>query len=513
MAGRRLLLINPKHDASFWGFEHAMALLGGTYSNAPLALLTVAALTPDDWDIEIVDENIRAVDLDAPCDVVGITAMNVQAARAFELAAAFRRRGRIVVLGGPFPTLQPERCAPHADVLVVGEAENTWPQFCRDLQRGQVQRRYHETGSIDLALTPVPRYDLVSARDYASMPIQTSRGCPFTCEFCDIIVMQGRKVRTKPIDHVVRELEAIRRAGGRTVFFTDDNFIGKPLYARQVVDAVAQHRADTGFTPMLYTQASVNLADHSALLAAMVRAGFGRVFLGIETPRQASIREACKPQNLKGDLLARIHKIQSAGMVIWAGMIVGFDHDDESIFAEQSEFLQEAGIAVVMLGMLNAPPRTPLFDRLYQAGRIDEASDWTDNCAWTNIVPARMSRAELFRGYGELVTELYRPENYVSRLFANLSRMPKPQGPSGSPTGDDMRDLWRATRQFTFSPHADERRFFIPNVLKLLRTHPHQFVEGAIHLGMWRHFARYVPELRARLREGEVREQRRTERH
>lgn len=506
MTRKRLLLINPKNGVSFWGFEYAMDLMGGTYSNAPLALLTVAALTPDDWDIEIVDENVRPVDFDASCDVVGITAMNVQAARAFELAAAYRLRGRTVVLGGPFPTLEPERCAPHADVLVIGEAENTWPQFCRDYQQGQIRQRYQETGVIDLAQTPVPRYDLIRAQDYASLPVQTSRGCPFSCEFCDIIVMQGRKVRTKPTAHVIREIEAIRRVGGPTIFFTDDNFIGKPRYTRQVVDAIAQHRAETGYKPMLYTQASVNLAEHTELLAAMVQAGFGRVFLGIESPRQASMREAQKVQNLKGDLLSRIHTIQSAGMMIWAGMVVGFDHDDEDIFAEQSAFLHEAGVAVVMLGMLNAPPRTPLFERLHKAGRIDANRDWTDMCAWTNIIPAQMSRAALFRGYGDLAADLYRPENYVSRLFGNLSRMPKtaPQGSSRLPGGNDLLDLWRATHKFTFSPHADERRFFIPNLLKLARTHPHQLLEGTIHLGMWRHFARYVPELLTNLHEGKT---------
>lgn len=509
MSAKRLLLVNPANGPSFWGFDYAMDLLGRSYSNAPLSLLTVAALTPPGWDVRLVDENVEPLDLDMPCDVVGISAMNVQAARAFVIADAFRRRGRTVVIGGPFATLQPDRCAPHADVIVVGEAERTWPTFCRDFERGEHQPRYVETEAVDLAQSPVPRYDLLRPRAYASLPVQTSRGCPFSCEFCDIIVMLGRRVRTKRPEQVVAEFEAIRRAGGHSIFFTDDNFIGSPPRTRQLLSALIAERRRSGFAPLLFTQASVNLAEQPELLAAMVEAGFTRVFLGVETPRQESLLEADKRQNARGDLVARIHAIQRAGLMVWAGMIVGFDHDDETIFDEQESFLEEAGIPVAMVGMLNAPPRTPLYARLQAEGRIDPGSDWTDNCAWTNIVPRQMSRAQLFRGYRRLVQRLYDPRAYARRVLANIERMgpPAPGVASARPPSlADLVDLWRAVRRYTFSMESARRGHFVPNLIRVLAMQPRRVVEGAIHLGLWQHFGAWVPELSAALEHAEAAE-------
>jgi len=498
MRSPRLLLINPANGASFWGLDYATSLLRRTYSNAPLAVLTVAALTPEHWDIRLVDENVEPVDLDEPCDVVGITAMNVQAARAFALADAFRRRGRTVVMGGPFATLEPERCAPHADVLVIGEAARTWPRVCHDFEPHTLQARYSAPQPVDRSLTPVPRFDLLRRGAYASLPIQTSRGCPFACEFCDIIVMQGRRVRTKPIEQVLAEINAACRAGADSIFLTDDNFVGNLKYSLELMNQIARSRANGGPTPLLFTQASINLAEHQDLLNAMVRAGFTRVFLGIESPRQASLQEAGKRQNVRGSLLGRIHHLQEAGLMVWAGMIVGFDHDDADIFEEQAQFLDEAGIAVAMVGMLNAPPRTPLYTRLHAEGRIDPRSDWADNCAWTNIIPKQMSRADLFHGYAGLVRHLYKQENYARRVVANALRM-RPAAPGTTsarlPSLDDVASLGRAIKEYSFSKDPVRRRHFLPNFLKVLRSNHQRVVEACIHLGLYKHFEQYVPEL------------------
>ncbi len=502
----RLLLVNPANGHSFWGLDYACDLLGKRYSNAPLSLLTVAALCPEHWDVRIVDENVEPVDLDAECDLVGLTAMNVQASRAFALADAFRRRGRTVLLGGPFATLEPERCAPHADVLFVGEAERTLPRFCRDFERGEHLPRYEEREPVDLAQSPVPRYELLRPRMYASLPVQTSRGCPFTCEFCDVIVMQGRRPRTKPAEHVLQEIEAIRRAGGDSIFFTDDNFVGNPRAARELLTALVGIRRTTDFAPLYFTQASVNLADHPELVSLCVQAGFTRLFLGIESPRQASLRESGKHQNLRGDLLGRIESLQRAGLMIWAGMIVGFDHDDATVFEEQARFLDDAGIAVAMVGMLNAPPRTPLFGRLSAEGRIDENADWADNCAHTNIVPKRMSRAALLRGFTDLVKDLYRQENYARRVVKNILRMPAAAPTTTGarlPSPADVGDLARAVKAFTWSRDPVRRRHFLPNFFKVMAHNPTRIVEACIHLGLWRHFESYVPELVTQLERAE----------
>jgi radical SAM superfamily enzyme YgiQ (UPF0313 family) len=494
----RLLLINPAHGTSFWGMEHAADQAGARYTLPPLGLATIAALTPGDWDIDLVDENVGPVDLDAPCDIVGITAMNVQAARAFALADAFRRRGRTVVFGGPYATLQPERVAPHADILVVGEAEYTWPQFCADWTKGEPKRRYEETGTVALSDSPVPRFDLLECEAYSSLSMQTTRGCPFSCEFCDIIVMQGRRVRSKSTEQVLREMDAARSVGARGVFFADDNFIGNQKHARQVLDGLIAHRRRTEYRPILFTQASVNMADKPWLLEKMVAAGFTRVFVGVESPRQSSLREAGKQQNTHGDLVERVHTIQRAGLMVWAGMIVGFDHDDAEIFREQAEFLDAAGISVAMVGMLNAPPRTPLYARLEADGRLDPGTDWADNCAWTNIIPQGMSRAALFEGYADLVQHLYEPQRYADRVLANVARMKPCQGPKATPGASELMDLGRASSAFGNTPAR--RRFFFPNLLRALRANPTHFTEAAIHLGIYRHFERYVPHLVGSLR-------------
>jgi len=500
----RLLLINPANGPSFWGFDHAMDLWGGAYSNAPLGLMTLAALTPDHWQVELLDENVTEVDLDAECDVVGIGAMNVQAGRALELADAFRRRGRLVVLGGPFPSLQPDRCQPHADVVVEGEAERTWPEFCRDLESGEQRDRYVEHEQVDLALSPVPRYDLVRAEDYASLPVQTSRGCPHDCEFCDVLQLTGRMVRTKPREQVIAEVEAIRRHGGDSVFFTDDNFVSNVKYVRGLLRALVE--INSGDKPDLYffTQTSVDLAERADILQLMTQAGFTRVFLGVETPRRESLLEAGKRQNTRGDLVRRIKTIQEAGLMIWAGMIVGFDHDDPEIFAEQAAFLQEAGIPIAMVGMLNAPPDTRLHTRLKEEGRLfPGGDDWADNCAWTNIVPHGMTRQQLFSGYARLLEEIYRPEKYAERVLTNIMNMDRGarrQANTRLPSAEELSALGRAIRTYTFSRDPARRRHFLPNLLRVIFQRPERMVEAAIHLAMWRHFEKYVPRLVADLR-------------
>jgi radical SAM superfamily enzyme YgiQ (UPF0313 family) len=501
----RLLLVHPRTPASFWGLEYALEIANLSASNAPLGLLTIAALTPANWEVTLVDEMVEPVDLDFPCDVVAIGAMTIQARRAAELADAFRQRGRTVVVGGPLTFCDAERINKHADALFVGEAERTWPRFCADYEQGAFAASYVETGVVDLALTPVPRYDLLRPRAYAAIPLQSSRGCPNDCEFCDIIVMLGRRVRTKSVEQVMAEVEAIRKTGTDSIFFTDDNFNGNVKHVRNMLTALIELRQRTGYAPLLFTQASINLAEQDELLELMVQAGFTRLFLGIETPNQAALREANKRHNLHGDLLGRIHKLQRAGIVTWAGMIVGFDHDTPDIFAEQAEFLDQAGIAMAMVGMLNAVPRTPLYERLKREGRLVEAPDSGDNCAWTNVVPKQMSRAELFRGYADLVTHLYSQENYARRLLTNIRNMPPARrGTTSSrpPSLSDLGDFFRAVWRFTWNRNPVYRRHFLPNLLRVAFGHSSRVVETCVHLGIWPHFDRYVPEIYQALERG-----------
>ncbi|MBN2359546.1 MAG: B12-binding domain-containing radical SAM protein [Deltaproteobacteria bacterium] len=502
---KKLLLVHPKTPPSFWGMEYALEIARLSASNPPLGLITVAALTPPDWEVALVDENVEPVDLDAACDVVGIGAMNVQARRAFELADAFRQRGRTVVIGGPLTFSHARRCAPHADVVVVGEAERTWPRFCADYAAGRQAPIYLETEPVDMALSPVPRYDLLVPHAYAAIPIQSSRGCPHNCEFCDIIVMLGRRVRTKSVEQVMAEVDAVAATGTDSIFFTDDNFNGNLKYVRAMLNALIEKRRLTGYAPLLFTQASVDLAEQDDLLELMVRAGFTRLFLGVETPNQAALREANKRQNLHGNLLDRIHKLQRAGLVTWAGMIVGFDHDTPDIFAEQAEFLDQAGIAMAMVGLLNAVPRTALYERLQRERRLIETTEEGDNCAWTNIVPKQMSRAELFRGYADLLSHLYDQRNYTRRLLKNIFNMqPAQSGQTASrpPSLADLADMFRAIWYFTWRRDPVYRRHFVPNLLRVACRRFSRVVEACVHLGIWPHFDRYVPRVREALERG-----------
>ncbi|MFH1807160.1 MAG: B12-binding domain-containing radical SAM protein [Pseudomonadota bacterium] len=513
MAGTRLLLIYPRTPPSFWGLEYSLELSQKLLaSNAPLGLLTIAALTPPGWEVTLVDENVTPLeDLDQTCDVVGIGAMNIQAERAYELADAFRARGRTVVIGGPLAFMEPERAARHADVVVVGEAERTWPRFCEDYSSGAFAPTYIEREAVDLSLSPVPRYDLLTRGTYASIPIQTTRGCPHSCEFCDIIVMMGRRVRTKPVPQVLAEVEAVQRYTGHdSIFFTDDNFNGNLKYTRALCRALIEHRQHSGYAPLLFTQASISLAEQDELLELMVRAGFTRLFLGIETPRQDSLLEAGKRQNARGNLVERVSKLQRAGIVTWAGMIVGFDHDDVSIFEEQARFLDEAGIAMAMVGLLNAMPKTPLYDRLKRERRLVTTEHSGDNCTWTNIVPLRMSRAQLLGGYADLLEHLYAQQNFARRLMTNVMRMGPPlPGVSSSrfPNLPELQDFFRAVWRFTANRDARYRRHFVPNLLMAALRRRTRIVETAVHLGCWQHFDRYVPLIVDTLRSGAATEQ------
>lgn len=503
MTRTRLLLVNPRTPPTFWGLEYTLPIANLSTVHCPLGLLTIAALAPQDWDISLVDENVEPADLDQGCDIVGIGAMNNQMQRAFELADGFRKRGRTVVIGGPLAFADAASCAGHADSVVVGEAERTFRRLCSDYADGNLAPLYVENEHVDLELSPVPRFDLLRKNAYASVSIQTTRGCPHSCEFCDIIVMMGRRVRTKPVQQVLAEVEAVRTQNPNDcIFFTDDNFNGNIKYCRALLRGLIELRDSTNYRPLLLTQASVNLAEQTDLLELMVRAGFTRLFLGVETPRQESLREVGKRQNVRGDLVERLATIQRAGIITWAGMIVGFDHDDEEIFAEQAEFLDQAGVAMAMVGMLNALPKTPLYERLKREGRLIEGVDQGDNCAWTNVIPKNMSRAALFRGYADLMSHLYEQRNYTRRMLRNIYRMGPPvKGSSAArlPNWPEFMSLLRAIKAFTFSRRADYRRHFVPNALKVMLTRPSRMVEAVTMLGMWLHFDQYVPEVRQAL--------------
>src|SRR6266545_7968331 len=412
----KIYLIAPKNPESFWTFDRILKSLKKSCVFPNLSLPTVAGLTPREHEVVLCDENVEPVDFDTDADIVGLTGYVVHTKRIFELAAEFRRRGKFVVAGGPFASLCPEQLRDKVDVLFVDEAEYTWPQFLKDYQAGTWKAEYRQHEKPSLHDSPLPRFDLLKIDQYRSMTIQFARGCPFNCEFCDIIVMYGRKPRTKTVAQVQAEVIEIHRLGLRNIFVVDDNFIGNKKEAKELLRALTDWQQENGYPIEFMTEVSLNVAQDDELLQLMRKANFTTIFIGIESPRAASLQETHKTQNLRENILDSVHRIQRAGIEVMAGMIVGFDHDDPSIFDEQFRFIQEARIPISMTGMLNAVPKTPLHQRLKEAGRLI-AESVGDQFVFTNIIPQGMSRVQLYEGYKNLLARLYSYRNYRRRVM------------------------------------------------------------------------------------------------
>ena len=412
-----IVLINPKFETSFWGFEHALPFFGKR-SNMPVAALPLlAALTPADHAVTLIDENVEPLDFQrcARADIVGITGMVVQRCRMREILVELKRRGVFTVVGGPWITVNENYFAGLADVIFVGEAEETWSRFLEDWRDGKVSARYEQTNPTDMTRVPVPRLDLLKSDRYAFGSVQFSRGCPFQCEFCDIIVVFGRRPRLKTSGQVIAELEALRARGLSMVFIVDDNLIGNKKAMKQLLRDVIAWQSANGFPLGFVTEASIDLADDDELMRLMVEANINIVFVGIESTNEESLRETRKLQNLRnnGSLLDKVHRIQEAGMEVWGGMILGFDHDDETVFDAHRRFLMSARISTAMIGMLSAIPKTPLHARLAAAGRLDPMDQPREG---TNVIPLRMTRKTLSDGFVRLMADLYEPNAFFNRL-------------------------------------------------------------------------------------------------
>jgi radical SAM superfamily enzyme YgiQ (UPF0313 family) len=413
----KIYLIAPRNPESFWTFDRVLPSLNKRCIYPNLSLPTVAGLTPREHDIILCDENVEPIDFETDADIVGLTGYVIHKTRMLEIIAEFRRRGKFVVVGGPFASLCPEELRGKVNVIFVDEAEYTWPQFLRDYAAGRWQAEYRQDEKPSMRDSPLPRFDLLKIDRYRSMTIQFGRGCPFSCEFCDIIVMYGRRPRTKSVPQVMAEIQEIHRLGLRQIFVVDDNFIGNKGEAKALLNAIAEWQTAHGYAVEFMTEVSLNVAQDDELLRRLKLANFTIIFVGIESPRVASLEETKKHQNVREDILTSVHRIQKAGIQVLAGMIVGFDNDDPSIFEEQFQFIQDARIPISMTGMLNALPKTPLYTRLKGEGRLI-AESVGDQFVFTNIIPKGMSRLELYEGYQRLLNRLYAYGNYRRRAMA-----------------------------------------------------------------------------------------------
>lgn len=427
----RALLVYPEFPETFWGYQRALRFLGGGATHPPLGLLTVAGLLSDDFELELVDLNVRSLDprrLEG-ADVVLTGGMMIQRPSVERVVADCVDRGVPVVVGGPDATSSAEDL-PREAHLVRGEAES--PRLVEALHEmiGAGERRVLDLReeSTPLDESPLPRYDLIEFDDYVSMALQMSRGCPFKCEFCDIPTLFGRTTRYKSVERTLAELDLLYESGWRSgVFWVDDNFIGNKRDVKRILPAVAEWQRERDLPFQFYTQASVNLASDAELLRMMSVSGFDNVFLGIETPVDESLRETKKLQNVRFDLEESVATIQRAGMEVMAGFIIGFDNDPDDIDERLVSFIQSSGIPVAMTGLLTAIPGSPLWDRLEAEGRLlptDAARGGNNTFEFAFNFETRQDPGMLIRAYRRVLAEVYgKPRNYFHRVETLYERM------------------------------------------------------------------------------------------
>ena len=413
-----VLLIYPKFPDTFWSFKYALKFIRKKAAHPPLGLLTVGAMLPDEYQKRLVDVNVDQLTDDdlSWADLAFIGAMAVQRDSAKQIIARCKEMGLKVIAGGPLFTAEPDAFEA-VDHLVLDEAELTLPSFLEDLKSGHLKKIYRASGFCDLHHTPPPSWDLIDMKNYTSMSIQFSRGCPFNCDFCNVTVLFGHRPRLKSAQQVIAELDLMYNAGWRSnIFFVDDNFIGNKRYLKtQLLPALIEWRKDKKGC-VFFTEASINLADDAELMDLMVRAGFDAVFIGIESPNDASLTECQKVQNKNRDLIHDVKTLQRAGLEVQGGFIVGFDSDTPSTFQQLIDFIQKSGIVTAMVGLLQAPPGTRLFDRLKKDNRLLGMKISGDNVDGTTNISPKMGLDQLMNGYRLIMGHIYAPKHYYRRV-------------------------------------------------------------------------------------------------
>jgi len=410
-------MVYPEFPTTFWSFKYALKFINKKASSPPLGLATVAAMLPKEWTIKLIDMNVQV--LRKPdimwADFVFISGMVVQRESAEKVIKQCNDLGISIVAGGPLFTQEYDKY-PEVTHFVINEAEITLPMFLKDLQEGNLKRLYTTNDFPDLKLTPIPRWDLINFKYYDSMSIQYSRGCPFNCDFCNVTALLGHKPRLKSADQIIAELDALYNLGWRrNIFFVDDNFIGNKRHLKkEILPALIEWRKGKVGCNFI-TEASINLSDDDELITLMTQAGFISVFIGIETPDENSLIECHKTQNKNRNLIESVKHLQRKGLQVMGGFIVGFDHDPPHIFEKQISFIQQSGIVTAMVGLLQAPFGTPLYERMKREGRLINEMTGDNADGTTNIIPA-MDKDQLKDGYKKIINEIYSPANFYQRI-------------------------------------------------------------------------------------------------
>ncbi len=486
-----ILLVYPEFPDTFWSFKHALKFVKKKAGAPPLGLLTIASMLPVNWGKRLIDLNVKELtnkDL-AWADYVFISAMAVQRLSAQTVIERCKLAGKIVVAGGPLFTMEHEQF-PDVDHFILNEAELTLAPFLRDLEQNQAKRVYTADGFPELEQTPIPLWKIADLRNYDTVSVQFSRGCPFNCDFCNVTALLGHRPRTKTAKQIMSELDYLYSIGWRkNIFFVDDNFIGNKKYIKgEVLPALIEWRKDKTGMPFS-TEASINLADDQELMTLMIEAGFDTVFVGIESPNETSLAECSKNQNKGRDLIESVKILQRAGLQVQGGFIVGFDNDSPSIFQQQIDFIQKSGIVTAMVGLLQAPLGTPLYDRMQKEGRLTEGFSGDNVNGSTNIVP-KMGIEPLKEGHRNILQQIYAPKQYYERIKIFL-REYKPPKVRVQFEFQHIMALWRSV--YRLGIRGVERSQFWQLIFWTMIRHPRLFPQ-AITFAIYGYHFRQVAE-------------------
>ena len=465
MRNKRIYLINPKNPDNFWAMQGVLDIVGKKKTlmfNS--ALLTLISLTPKELNIDYVfcDENVHSVNWNFTCDLVAITGYTLQSERIKFISAQFRAKNIPVAIGGIYATINPDDMREHADYLFIGEAEYTWPEFLRSWVRDKTQSVYKQEDHINMHDSPPPDISYIRAKDYLYFSVQTSRGCPNNCDFCDVVRVAGRQYRSKAIPQIMKEVKNAQSMGAETVFFSDDNFCANKQFTKELLRELIKFNTALPRPLSFSTQATIMIGDDEELLKLFADARFSVIFIGLETLRQRCLEEVNKGQMVRYNPFDVIPRISSYGIMPFIGMIVGFDHDDKEVFREIEDFLNETGSPIASISVLNAPPNTTLYGRMKKEGRLigEFKGFWHFS---TNIIPKQITLKELYEGHQKLFKKLYEPDMFEARIkkwLKNVSYLP----PFYSNQKKDLFRIFTIIKilwHFTFRvPPANRRSFY-----------------------------------------------------
>lgn len=493
---RKVLLVAPRHPVNFWSMRGTAELFGARALLPNAALATLMALTPKEVCVEylLCDEEVEELDFDIACDLVAVTGSTIDASRIRVICAEFSQRGIPIALGGTYATIESDRCRDLADHLFVGEAEFTWPRFLREWFSGTAGALYSQETHVALADSPLPDWSLISPGDYLNVPVQSSRGCPHTCDFCDVIQFVGSGHRIKSVERIMAELLNAHATGIRSVFFSDDNFLGNKPFTMELLRKVVEWNSSLEHPLSFSTQITLSVGDDDELLRLLADARFSVLFLGVETVRRESLAEVQKGHNLSRNPVERLRRISKYGLVPFVGLIVGFDHDDLSVFDELDRFMEETAAPVAGLSLLNAPRHTPLYERLKAEGRLSEEDFGGEWQLRTNVIPKQMTTEELTAGYWRLFTRVFDPERFEARLERWLQLVEYYPLPSPNRKKDfaQIKRIMAVLKFCIFKAEPPVRAMFFRKIVWGVRNNPRQLRRIFTLLAQFRHFYDFV---------------------